>query len=210
MSTYTAIHIETDNESGIRAYFVSWLQRIHKEATVKWSDGLFPNDFYREPQFLPTETNPDTVVMALTQPNWVTAYYNSFSEMKEPAHELSLQLQTITVVVMAQSVSEAYFISVCKNGQCLRTIEYAGDQGEWTRQEGSPLSFESVPLGTNLMADEPDEEPFYQFGHDDAVAYCKGLGLNIWKDDDVSVWTYIKAHKPRPIQTKKPKWQFWK
>ena len=121
------------------------------------------------------------------QPDWLTVHYNSFYKMQDIAVALSRALSCLSVVVMAQSVSEAYFVSVHRGGEQLRTLEYAGDQGEWLTQEGPPLSFESYPLGRNLS--EEGDKPFYVFGRDEVVAYCSQLGLKLWGETDAPVWT---------------------
>jgi len=91
---------------------------------------------------------------------------------------------------MAQSVSDAYHLEVWRAGKHLRTL-YFGD-GDWIRNEGAPLPFESSPLGTNL-ADE-GEEPYFNFGRSDMIEYCGNLGLPLWQESSGEPpWTVVRA-----------------
>ena len=61
----------------------------------------------------------------------------------------------VAIIVLAQTVSSAYYLAVFRGGDHLRTIQFA--DGEWLRQEGTALPFEPNPLGKNIS--EEGEEP---------------------------------------------------
>ncbi len=190
MSTYTALHVRS-NDDAAQSLFSQWLKSNHGGAKVQISkrEG-FPLELYWD-DFLISVEPPNTLVAGYEQPDWLTVHYNSFCKMQDIATELSLALGCMTVVVMAQSVSEAYFVSVHRDGEHLRTLEYAGDQGEWITQEGAPLPFEKYPLGRNLS--EEGAEPFYVFGQDDVAAYCSQLGLLLWEEKAKTDWTVLRV-----------------
>ncbi len=64
----------------------------------------------------------------------------------------------------------------------MRRIGFAGDSGEWDKLEGTPFPFEFSPLGTSIA--EPDDDPFFIFGRDNTLEYCRNLGLELPWDDD--------------------------
>ncbi len=108
---------------------------------------------------------------------WV--YFNSFCRLREFAEEVSGTLKTVVITTTAQSCSSAYMLSICEAGRHLRTLEF-GD-GEWIKQEGRLLAFESEPLGKNIA--EPGEEPLYVFEEESVDEYCHHFGLKFWSND---------------------------
>ena len=94
---------------------------------------------------------------------------------------------------MAQSVSSAYYLAVFRAGEHLRTIEFA--DGEWLRQEGTPLPFEPSPLGKNIS--EEGEEPYYWFNAEPVREYCEHLGLKLWTHAWIQMenpeWTIVRV-----------------
>src|SRR4029079_5418523 len=135
-------------------------------------------------------------------------YYNSFHELQDLAQPISAELQTVVIVVMAQSVSETYFVSVFRKGDHLRTLEWSGEVGAWVKQTGAPLPFETNPLGRNISEDR--EAPFFVFEREDVADYCKALGLVLWEtDDDGSAWTEIRAVPATVKPPAKPRWKIW-
>ena len=192
MSTYTALHVQSRDDAA-QSLFTQWLKSANGARIVHVSRlNSFPFDFYWD-DFLISGQPPTVLAAGYEQPDWLTVHYNSFCKMQELSAELSRALNCLSVVVMAQSVSEAYFVSIHRCGEHLRTLEYAGDQGEWITQDGSPLPFENYPLGRNLS--EKGEEPFYVFGRDEVEEYCSQLGLNLWRGAAAPVWTLLKAVK---------------
>ena len=178
MSTYTALHIRSDQLIRLQKKLAEWLKTTHKTETVKIANvdslSMLIDDM---PRF--GELYPSLLLMGLTQADWITVHYNSFYEMQDVASEVSQVLSCLVVVVLAQSTSESYFLSVHKDGETLRKLHWAGDIGDWIIQEGRPMSFESIPLGYNI-GDE--KEPFFVFNRQAAIEYCKNLGLHIWDE----------------------------
>jgi len=187
MSTYTALHIQSD-EALVEPLLVDWLKSIHQVPSVSVAKQReFPLNLYGDD--FAWEDPPTMLAVGSEQLGWVTVYYNSFYEMRDIAAEVSRVLKCLTVVVMAQSVSEAYFLCIHRDGGHLRTLQWVGDQGEWMIQDGEPLPFEKRPLGRNIS--EEGDEPFYIFERDEVLEYCSNLGLELWNDADVSSWTVL-------------------
>ena len=217
MATYCAVHVKTDTTESVLETLDQWWQETQgsvpeRKVLNEWPAGLYGDSFFLD------EVLPSCLVMAHTPPCWITIHYNSFDPLTPLAVHLSARNGVLVVTVMAQSVSEAYFLQVIENGQVMRTLYFAGDQGEWIRQEGDPLPFESQPLGRNIS---DDAEPFFVFGRDDAVAYCKNLGLELWGDHEPDTWWLLMGSPkrssaessnawPAPSDAKKrPWWKIW-
>jgi len=149
---------------------VDWLKSVHQVPSVSVvKQREFPISLYGD-DFV-WEDLPTMLAIGPEQPDWVTVYYNSFYEMRDIAAAVSDTLKCYSVVVIAQSVSEAYLLCVHKRGEHLRTLQWVGEQGDWTIQEGEPLPFEKQPLGRNIS--EGGEEPFYIFERDEVLeSYC--------------------------------------
>jgi|GEM_PF-4514589 len=189
MSTYTALHVQSDGAS-VEPLLVDWLKSIHQASSVSVvKQREFPLNLYGDD--FAWEDPPTMLAIGSEQPGWATVYYNSFYEMRDIAAEVSRTLKCYAVVVMAQSVSEAYFLCVCRDGEHLRTLQWVGDQGEWVIQEGEPLPFEKQPLGRNISGE--GEEPFYVFERDEVLDYCANLGLELWGEADVPLWAVLKV-----------------
>lgn len=136
---------------------------------------------------------PRTFAVGMQEPGWVTVHVGSFENLGELADSLSARLGVRVVVGQGQTTSEAYRISVHEAGQALRHVEFA--DGDWVTQEGAPLAFESQPLGTNIA--EPGGEPCYDFGFDEATAYCMQLGFQFWSDRQPEEgWAWIRSGEP--------------
>lgn len=189
MSTYTALHVQSD-EAAVEPLLVDWLKTVHQVPSIsvvrqrEFPLSLYGDDFvWEEP--------PTMLAIGSEHPGWVTVHYNSSYEMRDIASEVARILKCFTVVVMAQSVSEAYFLCIHRKDEHLRTLQWAGDQGEWVIQEGKPLPFEKDPLGTNISP--AGEDPFYVFERDEVHDYCANLGLKLWDEVNVSSWTILKV-----------------
>jgi hypothetical protein len=153
-----------------------------------------PDDFYSRSRFLPDKRVPSRFAVGHTPSGWTTAHINSFFEPDDLDRLLSGQFSTACVAIMAQTVSEAYYVQVAEHGAIARILYFAGDTGEWLRNEGTPLPFEPQPLGTNIAE---GSEPFYVFGREDVVAYCAGLGLTVWGQHSPPDWLILDASSPR-------------
>jgi hypothetical protein len=113
------------------------------------------------------------------------------------------------VTILAQSVTDAYFLLLYDSGEHLRTLEWVGESGEWIRQEGRPLGFETSPLGRNIS--QPGEAPFYVFARDEVQQYCRELGLLLWEgEDSAATEIAVTPRRAQPAVTKKRWWEFWK
>lgn len=193
MSKYTALHIEYTDVNFLEEKLTNWLKEIHRTQYISIKRGEFPFQLY---DVVFGSKPPTKLVLGITQPNWLTIHYNSFYDMSSLATNLSRELNCMVVNIMAQSVSESYFIGIHQKGECIRKLDWAGDEGQWIIQEGIPLSFENNPLGHNIA--ESDEKPFYFFGREDVVEYCRHLGLHLWDEDeeiDESEWTILQISK---------------
>jgi hypothetical protein len=189
MGTYTAFHLQSTDIDGIQQACHAWLAATHHHRKVSVDTGKFPSSAFIK---ILDNKPPTILVIGQTHPDWVTIHYNSFFEMEEPVARLSGQFGCLGVVVLAQTTSDCYFISVYRNGENIRTLEFEGDVG-WLAQKGTPLPFEQVPLGENIS--EADEEPFYFFGTKEAEAYCNDLGFSIFGNEYEPQWAILKAKR---------------
>jgi hypothetical protein len=186
MSTYCAVHIQTEDAQSVLSSIDRYLTLTHRGRRVQVTTADTFGKLYGD-EFICSETQPPTKFAFISeQPDWITIHYNSFLTVRELAVELSGELATNVIIVLAQSVSSAYHVEVYRAGNHLRTIVFA--DGEWLRQEGTPLPFEPSQLGTNISAE--DEEPFYWFEPEDVTAYCRHFGLNLW------TYAYTKLERP--------------
>ena len=192
MTTYTALHIQSVQIASLHKELAEWLTTVHKTKSIGITQGGFPAELYGD-AFIVGEGYPNLLAIGSMPPNWLTVHYNSFYEMQDVASKISKTLSCLAIVVMAQSVSEAYLLSVHNNGKSLRKLYWVGEIGEWVAQEGAPLPFESNPLGHNIGT---DENPFFVFDRESVIEYCKHLGLQLW--DQVArpdSWTILKARQ---------------
>jgi hypothetical protein len=136
---------------------------------------------------------PRAFALGVQEPGWVTVHVDAFEGVGELADSLSQRLAVRVVVCQGQTTSEAWRISVHEEGRVTRHVEFA--DGEWLVQEGDPLAFEADPLGTNIA--EPGDEPCYDFGFDEAAAYCEELGFRFWSDTQPAEgWVLIRGAEP--------------
>jgi hypothetical protein len=187
MGTYTAFHLQSTDIDGIQKACHAWLAAIHHRRKVSVDTGGFPSSAFIK---ILEDKPPTMLVVGQTYPDWITVHYNSFFKLEEPVARLSGQFGCLGVVVLAQTTSDYYFISVYRNGETIRALEFAGDAG-WLAQKGTPLPFEQAPLGEDIS--EPNEEPFYFFGAEEAEAYCNNLGFSIFGDEYEPQWAILKA-----------------
>lgn len=190
MSTYCTLHVQTKDKQAIVAELEQYLALNHRGRVVRTitADTHWP--LYGDEFICSEKQQPTKFALVTEQAGWVTIHYNSFLPLRELATDISRTGQTLAVVVLAQSVSSAYYLGVWRFGEHLRTLEFA--DGGWIRQEGTPLPFEREPLGTNLS--DEGEEPYYCFRRDDVMEYCEHLGLRLWQPPtDPEEWTIIRV-----------------
>ena len=187
MATLTTIHVQTDKADETLRLLETHLRRGWKTGAIarRAADGI--EEIYGDDFINSTDEPPTLFALGFGEPGWVTVHYNSFFDCRELLEKLSQGLQCLVVLVMAQSVSSAYHITLYRNGEHLRTLEFA--DGEWVKNFGKPLPFETEPLGHNIGT---SEEPFYIFEEEDVTEYCKHLGLNPWADV-AEEWTILSA-----------------
>jgi hypothetical protein len=191
MSTYTAIHIHSKEITRAQQICRAWLTESYPAATTTVTQGAFPRKAFAG---IFDASRPSLLVLGLTQPDWITIHYDSFNNMEALAQRLSRELACRAVVVLAQTVSDSYYISVDDGGERVRTLEFSADEG-WLVQEGTPLPFEPRPLGKNIA--EAGEEPLYFFGAEEIEAYCQELGFSLWGVEYEPAWVVMQARKKR-------------
>src|SRR5258708_2010282 len=148
MSTYCALHVQTKDRQSVIGDIERYLAVNHRGRVVQTTTANTFGQLYGD-EFICSQTQQPTKFALITeQSDWLTIHYNSFLPLRELAADISRKLATIAVIVVAQSVSSAYYLAVFRAGEHLRTIEFA--DGEWRRQEGTPLPFEPSPLGKNI------------------------------------------------------------
>ncbi len=213
MSTWCALHINSENSQEVIAEASRWLASTN-DSQVESHQAETVDEIYGD-KFLISEQVPSMVGIGSWSRGWTSLHFNSFNRMSDFASAISEHLKADVLTVMMQSVSEAYFIEVFRNGEHLRTLSYSGDQGQWDEQEGDPLPFEKNPLGHNIS--EKGEDPFFVFGREDTEEYCKNLGLDLRAEYGMSVWQILEvrsssaSHQSSIAQNHeaKPWWKFW-
>jgi hypothetical protein len=187
MATHAALHISTPDLGRVVSELSAYLERQHGSTpSIRPSETLGP---IYDDLFICSETEPPTMFsVASEQAGWLTAHYNSFHPLHELAQSLSQTAGALLVACIAQSVSSGYRVAVYRYGIHQRTLCFA--DGEWIEQEGEPLPFERQPLGTDISGDP--SSPFYVFDRDDAIDYCRHMGLQLWDDAyRPTTWTWI-------------------
>ena len=183
MATRTALHLQCAKNSAT-TLLVDWLKSVHYTSDVVEIEQFdFPFKLYWE-KFLVSEEPPTMLCIGQTQPDWVTVHYNSFYVVRDIAASISDKLQCLAIVAMMQSTADANYLSIFDRGEHLRTLECVA--GEWKKQEGEPLSFETQPLGRNIALES--EEAFYAFSEFEVETYCENFGLELWLEE-ASNWT---------------------
>ena len=210
MATYTALHMQTGEDASVHAALADWLRATHgAEPTIRQTPGL-PDDFYRRSRFMASDADPTRFVVMRRQPEWLTIFFNSFAELDALTAHLSAQFKCRVVTILAQSVTDAYFLLIYDSGQHVRTLEWVGETGEWVRQEGRPLAFETSPLGRNIS--ETVEAPYYVFAREEVQQYCREFGLQLWEGEDTAATEIAvpqEPAQPRPAPWRRW-WEFWK
>jgi len=188
MSTYCGLHVQTKARASVVADIEEYAGLNHRPRVVQTTTANTFGKLY-ENEFIPSETQqPTKFALIAEQPDWLTIHYNSFLPLRELAADISRKLNSVAIIVLAQTVSSAYYLAVFRGGEHLRTLQFA--DGEWLRQEGTALPFEPNPLGKNIS--EEGEEPYYWFDDEPIREYCEHLGLKLW----THAW----------IQMKNPEW----
>lgn len=191
MGTYCALHVQTKERESVVSDIERYLALGHRGRVVQTTAAESFGGLYGE-EFICSQTqHPTKFALISEQPDWITIHYNCFLPLLELATDLSRNLGTLAIIVMVQSVSSAYYLGVYRDGKHLRTIEFS--DGEWLRQEGTPLSFESSPLGRNVS--EEGEEAWYWFDAEPTREYCEHLGLKLWTNawiqEEHPEWTIV-------------------
>jgi hypothetical protein len=187
VATLTTIHVQTDKADKTLRLLETHLRGGWKTGAIARRAADRVEEIYGDDFINSTDEPPTVFAVGFGEAGWGTVHYNSFFNCRHLVEKLSEELQCLVVLVIAQSVSSAYHISVCRNGEHLRTLEFA--DGEWVKNYGKPLPFEKEPLGHNLGT---SADPFYVFEEGDVTEYCKELGLNPWADV-AEEWTVLSA-----------------
>ncbi len=178
MGTFCTIHIKSNDKGAVVSEFERYLAETHRGQVVQTTVAETFGKLYGD-EFLCSNKPPTKFAAICEQPGWVTAHFNSFCRLREFAAEVSGTLKTFVITAIAQTCSSAYMLSICEAGRHVRTLEFA--DGEWIKQDGRLLPFESEPLGKNIA--EPGEEPLYVFEGDSVKEYCEHFGLKFWSND---------------------------
>jgi hypothetical protein len=190
MATLSALYVATDEPEPVIEALRSRLAGADGGVV---ESGRFENDaaFYDgDDYFEGLAPQPRAFAVGVQQPGWATAHVGAFEGIGELADALSEQLGVRVVVGQGQTTSEAWRVSVHEEGRTRRHLEFA--DGDWVVQQGTPFAFESQPLGTNIA--EPGEEPCYDFGFDEASAYCTELGFQFWSDRQPEAgWLWLRG-----------------
>ena len=151
--------------------------------TVGWLEEIYGEDF-----ILSMDKPPTKFAVGAGESGWEVIHCNSFFDCHDLLEKLSRELHCLVVHVMAQSVSDAYLITIWRDGENIRILEFA--DGVWVKNEGTPLPFEKDPLGQNIGK---SDDPFFVFEEEDLSEYCENLGFDPWADENVEGWTILSA-----------------
>lgn len=196
MATWTSFYVQTADEQSLINALKS-LSDIQQTTVAK-----FPHDLHDS--FLIEKAPPNYLVVATTQPGWVTIVHNSASHLTDWCLQLSQQFNTQVIVTAAQSVSDYYYFALYEFGEKKRELEYCYSE-----------DFEPVNVGTPFPFEQTGEdEEFFDF--DSIDQYSQQLGLLIQRDYREYDWTIL--HKKTAIKTvrdsvaklTKPWWKFWR
>jgi hypothetical protein len=175
MAQHTALHIQSRSREAVMHFLQEYLtyacrpQVVRRIKTHSFSNSHATNFLgSQEPQWM--------FAVTFDQPGWITAHYNSCEPLCDLAAALSHRFDCVVVLVIVQSVIGAFYIGVYQAGVHLRKLHF--EEGDWVRQEGSPLPFEPYLEATDRG--EEKEFPHREFNRVAVVDYCTRLGLLLW------------------------------
>jgi hypothetical protein len=204
MGTWTSFYIKTTDKPKL----VEALQSALPIATevVEDQPGSITNDVRPS-----TNSQPDQLVLAQTNPEWCIVFHNSFDKLEDLALGLSQDLDTSVIVTMAQSTSDYYYFALYTNGHNKREIEVCYSDDTEMINTGERFSFENEEPGKKV---EYDGRISYLFDFDSLEEYCKYFGFNIYEKPENFKWTLLRNVKygftPKSVSNdKKPWWKFW-
>ncbi len=124
MSTHTAIYVHSFDEDKIKMQLALYLEMCHPTKQV-FQDTLpcFPGGFYLACLEKGLEVPTMFAVRPYQQP-WILICYNCFSEMRNLAEELSKELGTKVLVVIAQTNSDRYYLGAYQPGYPHRAFNF--------------------------------------------------------------------------------------
>ena len=163
--------------------------------------------------FNPNEVDPDHFLIGQLESKVVEIHYNSFGNCDLLSSHLSSKLGRQVVVILYQSVSEAGYFALYREGETFRSLS-VGD-GEIYQEFGKPLPFEHDPPGHDIG---DDEDEFIVFGYEDMDEYLTELGISTETyGDEFDISTMVRlAPKTEPdihfdpqSDTPTPWWKFW-
>ena len=165
-------------------------------------------------EFVADYEEPTLYCLKALDENFTEIHFNSFGKTESLSTKISDELGAQVLVNIYQSVAEAGYWSLYKEGQLIRAIEF-GD-GDIAETVGELLEFESEPLGTNISAES--EEEFYSFGFDNMDNYNRlcGIDVEVYQDSDKG-WRSLRYNTideslpvaSNPVVENKPWWKFW-
>jgi len=177
MGSATMIHVETKQVGDVIRILEEQLGHWHSKAEIRRGTGT-PFSHLEDDVFINSEEDPPTMfTVDDNQPGWVSIHCNSWFRCNELQARLSLDLDCLVIQTLAQTTSEAYLISIHREGKHLRTLEF-GDSSLIT-QMGTPFDFEQELLGKDSKT-LSDGTVMYFFDMDGVADYCRNFGLSPW------------------------------
>lgn len=208
MGTWTRFYINSSDIEKLTANLIE-LTKIDQIST-----GEIPEDY--NDSFLLDETlNPNYLMFAMIQDNWITILYNSGSKIEDWAKILSKKLNCNLIVTIGQNTVDYYYFSQYNKGIKQREIEVCyGDEIDEINI-GEPYDFEDIKPGEKH---EDDGEITYLFDFDSLSKYSQHFGLEIESDWGNIEWKILRAEQNQIttkeyvnnlLANKKPWWKFW-
>lgn len=202
MASWTSFYVQTADQHSLVDQLKSLSHIQH--STV----GEFPSNL--SDRFVSEHAPPNYLVIATTQPGWVTIVHNGAAHLEEWGIDLSRTFNTQVIFTAAQSVSSYYYFALYEFGEKKRELEFCYSDDSEPVIVGTPLPFEGEVPGEK---EEYDGEVTYVFDFDSIERYCQHFGLVIQRDYREYEWTILRKKSSTSASiaktSSKPWWKFW-
>ena len=203
MSTVCKLCVAADEREVIASLGAFLSARLPGDLTPESSE--WPKATDRESWIIAYD-DPTVLSVRQADPGFIEVFFNSFSRVEDLA--LHLSAGSRLVVNQYQSVTTSSYWAYYLDGELIREIE-AGD-GEVSGESGTPLEFESDPVGHDIS--EEGEEALFIFDDSDMDQYNEGVGIPVavYRPPDPGWTNFVLPEKAAPSPPEKRGWKFWK
>ena len=113
MSTITAVYIKAQDKEPI----ISALKKLTGLKSV--TEEAFSANI-RIHYILGENASPTWLAIRNTQPGWITIYHNTIGKLTGWGNELSKKLDTILIIMAAQTTSDYYYFCLFEKGKKIK------------------------------------------------------------------------------------------